>query len=74
MMNYYRWPNGVFEFLGGIHGWRVLKYRPMPNTPAGDSVATFKTKEEADIAAAELNENNIKLSDAIAKYFPMREE
>ena len=59
---YYRWPCGMFEDIGGP--WQVFLYRPMPSTPAGDLVANFDSKEEADEAVAELNAKGDSLEDA----------
>ena len=62
MMPYYRWPNGMFENLGGP--WLVMKYRPMPSTPAGDVVAEFPSKEIADAVADEFNRYSPDLEEA----------
>lgn len=63
---YYRWPSGTFEDLGPP--WQVYLYRPMPRTPAGDVVATFATKEEADAAADQLNRTNPSLEEVRRLY------
>lgn len=63
---YYRWPSGMFERLGGP--WVVLKFRPMPSTPAGDLVAEFPSKDAADAAAAALNHDAPDLEEARRRF------
>lgn len=66
----YRWPVGTFEPLGAP--WLVIRYRPMPCTPAGDVIAEFETKEQADAAVDQLCAARPSLSQAkdLARSLP----
>jgi hypothetical protein len=65
-MHFYRWPCGSFEVLGAP--WTLMRYRPEPRTPSGDSIADFASKEACDAAVADLNERAASLEEARAKY------
>lgn len=54
VLPYFRWPCGMFD-LPGVAEYSVIKYRPMPCTPAGDVVKSGLTKAQADEIVSKLN-------------------
>lgn len=71
-MNYYRFPEGAYEDLGPP--FTVIKYRPMPSTPAGDEIAIFDTAAEADLAVDFLNSSGFSLKEAIEHFIKPKKE
>jgi hypothetical protein len=45
-----------------------MRYRPLPCTPAGDSIATFEDKTECDAAVDKLNSIDASLEEARLLY------
>jgi hypothetical protein len=64
--SFYRWPCGMFENIGGP--WSVMRYRPMPCTPAGDVVITVDSKEACDRIVAALMSHNPQPSLEVAQH------
>lgn len=71
-MKYYRFPYGSFEREDDKQ-WLLLKYKPMPCTPAGDPVGTFRDKINADRAVIRLNRINTDFSAEQAYYYLIAE-
>ncbi|MCC7546185.1 MAG: hypothetical protein IT532_00295 [Burkholderiales bacterium] len=61
---YYRFPDGMFDGPDYSGPWTVMRYRPMPCTPAGDVVVDCPTREQADDLAARLNQLGVDLAAA----------